>query len=62
MTPDEGRERDARDVLGHAEGLYVGQLTAEELEAFNLLCRAGKARRSYEGAGGLLGLPKVRLL
>ncbi|ANW00653.1 hypothetical protein [Bradyrhizobium icense] len=49
------------DTLHRIEGLYVGLLTQEELEIFNKACRTNDARRSYEGAGGAMGLAKVRL-
>ena len=49
------------DLAGLA-GLYVGQLDANELEAFNAACLAGTAQRVYEGAGGFLGLAKVRIV
>ncbi len=45
--------------MGHAEGLYVGQLDAAEMELFGDLCRRGLMRRSYSHAGGLLGLAKI---
>ena len=45
--------------LARLAGLYVGQLDADELAAFDAACRDGTARRVYEGAGGFLGLAKV---
>lgn len=53
-------EEDADRFIAVCEGLFVGQLSKEESETFNELCRAGICRRAYEGAGGFLGLAKVR--
>jgi len=50
------------DIVHHVNGLYVGQLNEEELQAFNRACKAGKATRTSSGAGWLLGLPKVMVL
>lgn len=47
--------------ISNYDGLYVGLLTPEELEEFNRWCKDGKASRSYEGAAGFIGLPKVRI-
>jgi hypothetical protein len=44
------------------DGLYVGQLTPEELRWFEAEIKAGRAMRSYEGASGFLGLAKVKFL
>ncbi len=49
------------DTLHRVDGLFVGMLDKEELEIFDEACRRHEARRSYEGAGGLMGLAKVRL-
>jgi hypothetical protein len=49
-------------LLDRAEGLFVGMLDGNELAAFNRLCEAGAARRTYEGAAGFMGLAKVSLL
>lgn len=48
--------------LHEMEGLFVGLLRDEELEEFDRAVREGRARLSYEGAGGFLGLAKVRLI
>lgn len=48
--------------LHEMDGMFVGSLNAEELVLFEMACARGFARRSYEGAGGLLGLAKVRLI
>jgi len=47
--------------LTRLDGLFVGMLTEDEVEAFSRAVKEGKARRSYEGGGGLMGLAKVRL-
>ncbi|MCP4410753.1 MAG: hypothetical protein GY807_24035 [Gammaproteobacteria bacterium] len=52
----------ARELLSGANGLYVGILDEDEIQALNILEEAGEAMRSYEGPGGFLGLSKVRLL
>lgn len=50
-----------RDTLSEIDGLYVGDLDDGEMEAFNEACERGEASRSYEGAGGFMGLAKVRV-
>ena len=52
----------ALEVVRPLEGLYSGQLTEEERAAFNYLVSEGKALRSWEYPGGMLGLAKVRLV
>lgn len=47
--------------LGRLDGLFVGQLSDEEADAFEDAVKAGRAARSYEGVSGLMGLAKVRL-
>ena len=47
--------------LSNLDGLFVGQLSPNELEAFYLAVFQRRARRSYEGTSGLLGLAKVRI-
>lgn len=47
--------------ISWCDGLFVGMLDSRELAKFDALCERGLARRSYEGAGGFLGLAKVRL-
>lgn len=48
--------------LSRIEGLFVGQLTLEELELFRKACEDGCAQRSYEGVSGFMGLAKVRVI
>lgn len=48
--------------IDHLDGIFVGLLKDDELEEFNRQCREQKARRSYEGGGGFLGLAKVRFI
>lgn len=48
------------EFLQRVDGLFVGQLTPEELEEFDRLCQQGDACRSYEGLGGFMGLATVR--
>ena len=48
--------------INHCEGLFVGLLKDDELEEFDRQCREMKARRSYEGGGGFMGLAKVRFI
>lgn len=49
------------ETLRRIDGLFVGLLDKEELEIFDDACQRNEARRSYEGAGGLMGLAKVRV-
>jgi len=49
-----------QEIKARINGLFVGQLTPEELLVFNAACAEGLAYRSYEGASGFIGLPKVR--
>ena len=51
-----------KDALRHIEGLFVGQLTEEELALFNACFDLGWCCQSYEGAAGFMGLARVRLL
>ena len=44
------------------DGLHVGLLSPEELAWFEAECAAGRARRSYEGAAGFMGVAKVRIV
>lgn len=48
--------------LMRCEGLFVGQLSEEELEVFDKLVKVGLARRSYEGGAGFMGLATVRFV
>lgn len=47
--------------LDWIEGLFVGQLSDEEMLTFERAVEEGLARRSYEGPAGFMGLAKVRL-
>jgi len=47
--------------LERVDGLFVGQLDADELQRFERAVEDGDAYRSYEGGSGLMGLAKVRL-
>lgn len=48
--------------LDEMDGMLVGMLDDEEIAEFDRAVKDGKARRSYEGAGGFMGLAKVRLI
>jgi len=50
-----------RDALRLIEGLFIGQLTEDQVLLFNAGFDAGLCRRSYEGTLGLMGLARVRL-
>lgn len=50
------------DTLEHMEGLFVGLLDDDEAQVLEDAIERGRAMRSYEGAGGLMGMAKVRLL
>lgn len=60
MTDEEQEE--LLQTLRRIDGLFVGQLTQEELSLFNQACDLGLARRLYEGGAGFLGLARVRSL
>ncbi len=63
MTTNKGDlKQGLRDALLHVEGLFVGQLNDGEIALFNLACREGAARASYEGGTGFMGLARVRLV
>jgi hypothetical protein len=47
--------------LDRIEGLFVGQLNAEELEIFLRAVKEGKASRHYSGGPGFMGLARVRV-
>lgn len=51
-----------RNRLSHMHGLYVGQLDEEESRIFRMAVANGFAYSTYDGAGGFLGLAKVRVL
>lgn len=49
------------EAVKRIEGLFVGQLTEDELMLFEAAVKAGLACRSYEGGAGFMGLAKVRI-
>lgn len=55
-------EAQAIELLKNLNGIHLGLLDDEEIEALDLLCSKGKAKRLYEGACGFMGLAKVKLL
>lgn len=55
---DEIVEADIETLRG-TSGLYVGQLTLDELEAFHRLRAAGRAHADYQGLGGPMKFAKV---
>ncbi len=60
MTQEQPAVREDMDFLRRIDGLFVGMLDAPEIAKFDELVRAGLAYRSYEGAGGIMGLAKAR--
>jgi hypothetical protein len=48
--------------LERLEGMHVGLLDEYEMWIFEHAVKDGMAIRSYEGAGGFMGLAKVRLV
>jgi hypothetical protein len=48
-------------TLEEMHGIFVGLLTDEEIKVFDRAVEEGLAYRAYEGAGGFMGLAKVRL-
>jgi hypothetical protein len=48
--------------LRRIDGLFVGMLDKDELWLFEKAVEDGKARRSYEGGAGFMGLAKVRVI
>jgi len=50
------------EFANRVNGLFVGLLGPDELTLLNECVRLGIAKRSYEGAAGLMGLPKVRVI
>jgi hypothetical protein len=65
MTIDTQRALEESDIeiVERVNGLYVGQLSEEELQAFSRCVLAGKARRNYgEGAQWLCGIAKVQVI
>ena len=50
-----------QDELERINGLYVGQLSSDEMRLFENAVEANLARRSYEGGAGLMGVAIVRL-
>ena len=49
-----------REFVRQIDGLFVGQLSDEELQSFDAAVAAGLAERSYEGGAGFMGVAKVR--
>lgn len=49
------------ETVQQMNGLYVGLLSDDEMEAFDTACRLGLARRCYKGTSGFLGLARVAL-
>jgi hypothetical protein len=54
-------EDEMRERLRGSNGLFVGLLSPDELEAFNYLCEKRAARRVYRGASGFMGLAQVEI-
>ena len=52
----------ARDIVRGVDGLYVGQLDRDEMDAFEEGIREGFARRCYSTGAGFLGCAKVRYI
>ena len=48
------------EFIQRIDGWYVATLSDDELRWLDDCVKAGIARRSYEGAGGMMGLAKVR--
>lgn len=43
-------------------GLFVPQLTQEETIVFDRMVREGRARRTYQGLAGFMGVARVEIL
>jgi hypothetical protein len=48
------------EFVERVSGLFVGQLSEDEMRRLNECIRDGIARIAYEGTAGLLGLGKIR--
>ena len=48
--------------LDEMDGMYVGLLNDDERAEFEQAIKDGRAQRLYEGMGGFLGMPKVKLI
>lgn len=48
--------------LSDIEGLFVGQLSPDELAMFRDACERGVAYEAYESAAGFMGLAKVKMI
>ena len=48
--------------LDGLDGVHMGMLDAEEMDAFNRLKDAGLAMREYSGPAGFFGVARLRLL
>lgn len=56
------RERESDlNMLRGLDGLFVGQLSSVEHNAFDRLCKSGDAHREYADAAGFLGIARVRI-
>lgn len=64
MTTQDEKEDVVCDLalIQPLNGLYIGQLTLTEMEAFSRLRRMGLADTEYSGGSGFLGLGKIKLL
>ena len=51
-----------KEIVKNASGLYVGQLTDDEIDSLNRCIKDGFAYKSYDDISGLLGIAKVRLI
>lgn len=56
------REVCAMTDPGRLHGLFVPQLTDEELVVFDRMVREGRARRSYQGLAGFMGVARVEIV
>lgn len=63
MSLSDRRHEDARESVLRlaAGGMFVGMLDEDEAAVLPELISEGLVRRSYEGAGGLMGLAKISL-
>lgn len=58
--PGEAMTPERFEPIAWADGIFVGMLNADEIALFDEAVEQGIAHRSYEGAGGFMGLAKVR--
>lgn len=59
---DDAERETLRDAVRQFNGLYVGQLSQNELADFTMAVSEGIACREFEGVGSWLGIAKVRVL